>query len=273
MKTARTTGQVNASYTVFLTDFEKMTVDERDITNMIAEVETTSWRLRETVRVRELAATHRMRRLLMLEEKKSWKREVGFDRIETAAKMDAQRFRTNLVSEPFFDRNMFNPGRPHTPEEFTFGMRVDVKRLRMEIILSQPAPRPQCDPSPRRLPAVDTGSEEPGTPRRSPAIGTGPDEPEVSRAETSTDKEEIVPIQASVGGFLRLNRTSPEQECILFQPEVGVDNSETTTQQAATREEFARPTKKRQQQGMTAWSTKQSKQFDRGRSAVKSLLF
>ena len=144
----------------------------------------------------------------------------------------------------------------------------------MEIVLSQPAPRPRCNLSPRRLPAVDTGSEEPGTPQLLPAIGTGLDEPGALRAETSTDTEEIVTLQASVDGFLRLNCTSPEQECILFQPEVGVDdNNETTTQQAAAREEFARPTKKRQQQGVTARSTEQSKQFDRRRSRVKSLLF
>ena len=227
VKATRTTGQVNASYTTFLSDFEKMAVDELDITHMIAEVEATSWRLRKTIRVRGLTVTHRLeqiRRLLMLEEQKAWKREVGFDRIETAAEMDTERFRTSLVSKPFFYRNMFNPRRPHTPDDFTLEMRVDVERLRMEIILSQPAPRPQCDPSLRRLPAVDTGSEEPRTPRRLPAIGTGSDEPRVSRAETSTDKEEIVPLQASVDGFLHLNCASPEQECILLQPDVGVDN-------------------------------------------------
>ena len=51
-----------------------MTVDKRDIAKMIAEVEATSWRRRETIRVRELAATHKlgqMRRLLMLEEQKA----------------------------------------------------------------------------------------------------------------------------------------------------------------------------------------------------------
>ena len=118
-----------------------MSVDERDIRNIIAEeVETTSWRLRETIRVREIAATHRlgqMRRLLMLGEQKAWKREVGFDRIETAAEMDAQRFRTSFVLESFYEL------------------------LRMEVVLSQTAPRPQCDPSPRRLPAVGTESEKP----------------------------------------------------------------------------------------------------------------
>ena len=98
----------------------------------------------------------------MLEEHKAWKREVGFNRIETAAKMDAQRFRTSLVSEPFYSK-MYNPRRPHNSDEFTLEMRVDVECLRMEIIFSQLAPRPQCEPLPRRLTAVDTGSEEPET--------------------------------------------------------------------------------------------------------------
>ena len=82
-----------------------MTVDKSEVTKILAEVEATSGRLREIVRVRELAAMHRlgqMRRLRMLEEQKAWKREVGFDYIDTAAEMDARRSRTNLDSEPFF---------------------------------------------------------------------------------------------------------------------------------------------------------------------------
>ena len=72
-------------------------------------------------------------------------------------------------------------------------------------------------------------------------------------------------------GILRFNCTGSDQEdaIILLQPDVGMgDNNETTSQQAAAREEFAIPTKKRQQQGMTAWSAEQNKQFDRGRSTV-----
>ena len=94
--------------------------------------------------------------------------------------MDEKRSRTSTspVPDPFFNRNMVIPRQPHTPAKFTLEMKVDVEGLRMEIILSQPAP-PQCDLSPRRA-AVDTGSEEPGTPPRSPAIGTGSDGPEVS---------------------------------------------------------------------------------------------
>ena len=122
------------------------TVDERNITKMIAEeVESTNWRLREMIRVRELAATHRvgqMCRLLMLEEQKAWKREASFDYTETAAEMNARRSRSNIVSETFFYRNMFDPRRPHTPDEFTLEMKVDVERLRTDMILSQPAPRP-----------------------------------------------------------------------------------------------------------------------------------
>ena len=151
-----------------------MTVDESDITKIIAEVEARSWRLRETIRVRELAVTHRrgqMHYLRMLEEQKAWKRKAGFDYIKTAAVMDARRSRTNPVSEAFFYRNIFNPRRPHTPDKFTLAeMRVDVEILRTEIILSLPEPPLQCDASPRRLPAIDTKSDEPG----------------VSRAETST---------------------------------------------------------------------------------------
>ena len=98
--------------------------------------------------------------------------------------MDAQRLRTSLVSEPFYSK-MCNPRWSHNPDEFTLEMKVDVERLRMEIILSQPAPRPQCDLSPRQLPAGDMGSERPGTPRRSPATGTGSEEPGVSRAQST----------------------------------------------------------------------------------------
>ena len=159
---------MNASHCVFYLIFE-VTVEERDFT-----------RMSENVKARIWAATHRlgqMRRLLMHEQHKAWKREFGSDRVETAAEMDEKRSRTSTspVPNPFFYRNMVIPSHPYTPDEFTLEIRVDVEGLRMEIILSQPASS-QCDPSPRRA-AVDTGSEEPGTPQQSPAISTGPVEP------------------------------------------------------------------------------------------------
>ena len=168
--------------------------------------------------------------------------------------MDEKHSRTSPVSDPFFYSNILYPMRPHTPDEFTLEMKGDVERLRIEIILSQTAP-PQCDSLPRCT-AVDTVSEEPGTSRWSPAIGTGSDEPGVSRVETSATEEKVIPLETSMDCFLHLNRTSPEQECILLhQPDVGVDDEKettATTQQAAAREEFARPTKKQQQQRTTA---------------------
>ena len=155
-----------------------MSIQESDVRKIIAEVQATSWRLRETIRVMELAATHRlgqiMRHLRMLEGQKAWKREAFFDYIDTAAEMDVRRSRTNFVLEPFFYSKMFNPRCPHTHEEFALEMRVDVEGLRMEIVPSKPEPPPQCDPLPRRLPAIGTGSDEPG----------------VSRTETSTETEE-----------------------------------------------------------------------------------
>ena len=244
-----------------------MTVKERGFARMSEDVKATIW-----------AATHRrgqMRRLLMHEKHKAWKREFGFDRIETAAEMDEKRSRTSTspVPNPFFYRNMVIPRRPHTPDEFTMEMKVDVESLRMDIILSQPASS-ECDPSPRRAavdtgseepgtpqqsPTISTGSEEPGTPPRSPAIGTGSEGPGASRA----------PFETSMNGFLHSNFTSTEQKsALLHQQDVGVDDDEkettTTFQQATVREQFVSPTEKRQ--GTTAWATEQYKQFDRGRS-------
>ena len=79
-----------------------------------------------------------MRRLLMHEKHKTWKREFGFDRIETAAEMDEKRspISTSPVSDPFLYRNMVIPRRPHTPDELTLEIKMDVESLRMEIILS-----------------------------------------------------------------------------------------------------------------------------------------
>ena len=156
-----------------------MTIEERDVARMSEDLGTTIWRLRETVRVAKLAATHRleqMRSLLMHERHKVWKREFGYDRIEIAAEMDEERSRTSTspVSNPFLYINMVISEHPHTPEEFHLQMKVDLEGLRMEIIVSQPSSS-ECDTSPRRA-AVDTGSEEPGTPTQSPAIskGSGP---------------------------------------------------------------------------------------------------
>ena len=146
-----------------------------------------------------------MRRLLMHEKHKIWKQKFGFDRIETAAEMDGKRSRTNTspVPDPFFYRNMVIPRRPHTPDEFTLEMKMDVEGLRMKIILSQSASS-QCDPSPRRSPTIGTGSR-----------------PGASQAETQTE-EELFPFETSMDGFLRSNCTSTEQEYVLLdQPDVG----------------------------------------------------
>ena len=113
----------------------------------------------------------------------------------------------------------------------------------------------ECDPSPRRA-AVVTRSEEPGTPPQSPAISTG-----------SGPEGEIFSFEASRDVFLRSKCTNLEEDHILLQvqPEVGMDDSNNAnTSQAATREESARLLFG-QQQRMAAWSTDQSKQFDRRR--------
>ena len=192
-RSLRTSGQVNAKklHCVFPV-FKEMVVKERD-----------SARISEDVEAHDLAYSRndssrgacrrlgQMRRLLMHENHKTWKREFGFDCIETATEMDEKRSRTSTspVPDPSFYRNMVIPRHPHTPDKFTFEMKVDVEGLRMEIILSQPASS-QCDPSPRRA-AVDAGSEEPGKPRRSPAIRTGSEGPGISRFEHQWRKKDF----------------------------------------------------------------------------------
>ena len=267
-----------------------MTIEERDVARMSEDLGTTIWRLRETVRVAKLAGTHRleqMRSLLMNERHKVWKREFGYDRIEIAAEMDEERSRTSTssVSNPFLYRNMVIPEHPHTPEEFHLQMKVDVEGLRMEIILSQPSSS-ECDASPRRA-AIDTGSEEPGTPTQSPAIskGSGPEAQQAEtqmqggifsfEADTPQTDESLFPFEASTDDLLDkyVTSTKKEEPALLHQRGVGVGDGEketTTTEQAAAREESARPTIR--QLRTTAWSTQQSKQFDRGRLKITTLV-
>ena len=142
--------------------------------------------------VRELAATYRLGRvgrLRMFEEQKAWKLEAIIDRIKTIAEIDVERRHVVFDSQPFYTK-LYNPRWPHTPAEYTLKIRVDIKRLRMEILLSQPVPPPQCGSSLRRLPAVDTGSDESGTPRPLPANGMESAEPGVSLAESQSARRE-----------------------------------------------------------------------------------
>ena len=90
------------------------------------------------------------------------------------------------------------------------------------------------------------------------------------------EEEEIFPFETSMDGFLRSNCISTEQEYILLrQSDIGVDDNDEATAskvQASAREESAiLPIG--QQQEMTAWSTDQNRQFDRGRSRVNSFTF
>ena len=91
-------------------------------------------------------------------------------------------------------------------------------------------PPPQCGSSPRRLPAVGTGLNEPGAPHA-----------EIQ----STEREGLFFLQASLEGC-----KSPEQEWTtnLLRADVGVKTETSTSEQAAAREELARPPKNRQQQ-------------------------
>ena len=188
----------------------------------------------------------------MTEVQKAWKTKASFDRIEFKAETHAHRLHASFDSEPLYT-GLYNPRWPHTPaEKSKLNMDVEIERLRLEILLLQPTPSPQDDLSPRRSPAVGTGSDELGVPR----------------AETQqTEEKGFFTLQASVDGFLSVNCTSPEQETttILLQADLRVDDETTsTTAQAAVREEFTRPPKNRQQRRVTEKDAEQNKQFDPG---------
>ena len=93
-------------------------------------------------------------------------------------------------------------------------MDVNVERLRLGIIFSQPALSPQ----------------DVSWPRRSPAVGTGLHEPGVLRGEVQSTKQEIILSQDTVDGFLHVSCTSPEQETTFsIQTDIGVEDKITTT--------------------------------------------
>ena len=131
----------------------------------------------------------------------------------------------------------------------------------------------ECDLSSRHA-AVVTRSEKLETPPKSPAIGTGLDRLGVSPAfeADSPQEESLFPSETSMEAFLNFNLLSPEQECTFHQPDIGVEISDEATSklQASAREESARPTIR--QLRTTAWSTQQSKQFDRGRLKITTLI-
>ena len=85
------------------------------------------------------------------------------------------------------------------------------------------------------------------TPPKSPAIGTGLNRPGVSpafEADSPQTEDSLFPFETGMEAFLNFNFLSPEQECTLHQPDIGVEyNDEATSKlQAGAREESARPT-------------------------------
>ena len=70
-----------------------------------------------------------------------------------------RRLHEGFDSEPLYF-GLYNPRRPPTPEEFTLNMNVEVKSLRLKVLLLQPLPPPQYDLSPRRSPAAGTGLDK-----------------------------------------------------------------------------------------------------------------
>ena len=144
-----------------------MTLAERDVRLMIAELAATHGHVHELIRTRELASSYKleqMRRVRTLEKQASWKREGGFDRIENIAEIHEQTLRclhAGFDSEPLYT-GLYNPRWPPTPEELTLNINIETERFSLEIPFSQPPPPPQYESSLRRSPAAGKGFDEPG---------------------------------------------------------------------------------------------------------------
>ena len=52
-----------------------------------------------------------------------------------------RRLHEGFDSEPLYF-GLYNPRQPPTPEEFTLNMNVEVKSLRLKVLLLQPLPPP-----------------------------------------------------------------------------------------------------------------------------------
>ena len=98
----------------FLFEFGKTTFPERDVRLMVADLAVTRGRVRRLIRVRELAASHKLEQMQcarMLEKQAAWKREGGYDRIEVVAEMHLhtlRRLHAGFDAEPLYT-GLYNP--------------------------------------------------------------------------------------------------------------------------------------------------------------------
>ena len=130
------------------------------------------------------------------------------DPIEIIAEMYAQRLHAGFDSEPHCI-GLYHLRCPQIVEEYTLKMNVDVERLKLKILLSEPPPQPHCDLSPRRSPTVGTGLDKPGVPYS---------------VTQQTAQKGTSPFQADVDGFFHVDctRILDQEGTVLLQADVGV---------------------------------------------------
>ena len=79
----------------------------------------------------------------MLEKQVAWARDDGFDKIEVMAKRP-RRALCHLYAgdnlEPFRIRVYYDTRRASNPQTITVGMKAEMNRLRLELLLSHPSP-------------------------------------------------------------------------------------------------------------------------------------
>ena len=79
----------------------------------------------------------------MLEKQVAWAREDGFDIIKVMAKKQRRALCHLYVGdnlEPFRIRAHYDTRRAFNPQTITVGMKAEMNRLRLELLLSHPPP-------------------------------------------------------------------------------------------------------------------------------------
>ena len=135
------------TYVLILYNSVKIKFTEHDVTTMHAKLAAAREPVLKLIRIRELAACHKLEQmchLRLLEKLTAWKRDDGFDRNKIIAEKHWRTLRRLYSGDDpkhfhvgvYFDRR-----RPPMSQDITESMWGELKWLRQELSQSQPPPQ------------------------------------------------------------------------------------------------------------------------------------
>ena len=125
---------------------KQTTLRERDVHLMLADLASVRGRVHKRMWVRKLAAFHKLEQMLharVPEQQVTWRRETIFDRNDVTVENHERILRRPYAGcdpECCFTGFPYDARRPPTPGDFTVGIKAEVEKLNLELLLSQPIP-------------------------------------------------------------------------------------------------------------------------------------